>query len=57
MDYNNFEDAARIALSDISIAKKSEHTGDLIKKLYLHAKHFVDLCNEGAIVRIFLIVC
>ena len=43
MDYNNFEDAARIALSDISIAKKSEHTGDLI--------------NEGAIVRIFLIVC
>ena len=57
MDYNNLEDAARIALSDISIAKKSEHTGDLIKKLYLHAKHFVDLCNEGAIVRIFLIVC
>ena len=57
MDYNNFEDAARIALSDISIEKKSEHTGDLIKKLYLHAKHFVDLCNEGAIVRIFLIVC
>ena len=57
MDYNNFEDAASIALSDISIAKKSEHTGDLIKKLYLHAKHFVELGNEGIIVRIFLIVC
>ena len=57
MDFNKFMDTAKKALNDIGKAKKSEHTGDLIKKLYLHAKHFVELCNEGAILRIFLIVC
>ena len=57
MDFNKFMDTAKKALNDIGKAMKSEHTGDLIKKLYLHAKHFVELCNEGAILRIFLIVC
>ena len=56
MDYNKLKNAPGKTSSDISNVEKSEHTGDLTKNLYLHAKHFVELGNEGIIVRIFLIV-
>ena len=49
VDFNKRKYATGKTFSDI---RKSERTGDFTENLYLHAKHFVELGNEGIIVRI-----